>query len=46
MTDDLKLPSEANQITFEEALKKVGGGANRYQILCFIYFGFQWMIAK
>jgi hypothetical protein len=37
--------AKANQITFDEALTRAGG-AHRYQILCFIYFGFQWMIAK
>ena len=39
MSDDYSIPRE-NLITFEEALERVGGGFNRYQIIIFIYFGF------
>ena len=37
-SDDFQLPKES-LYTFEEALAKVGGGFNRYQIACFLYFG-------
>lgn len=40
LSEDYNLPKEITLITFEEALSKVGGGFNRYQIMCFIYFGF------
>jgi hypothetical protein len=45
LSDDYQLPKES-LYTFDEALTRVGGGFNRYQICCFIYFGFQWMMAK
>lgn len=46
LSEDYQIPNDIILMTFDEALTKVGGGANRYQIMCFIYFGLQWMLAK